>query len=154
MTLIGVKASTKDVDFMLPVENEYSYLIKTLKSLGYKEVGVSKWKRKGEIWEFDLYKNNNIFTTELLESPMEGNNHIKLESIGSIYVGILNYYDLIISKLMRGSGVDFDDCRMLIKAKPKEIDINTLKKRWNETIKYDISEERIRGHLDFLLARI
>jgi hypothetical protein len=30
MTLLGVKESTRDVDFMVPVEEEYRYLIKIL----------------------------------------------------------------------------------------------------------------------------
>ena len=32
MTLLQVKPSTKDVDFMIPKANEYDYLIKILKS--------------------------------------------------------------------------------------------------------------------------
>lgn len=35
LTLMDIKPSTKDVDFMVPVEPEYRYLIKTLKDLGY-----------------------------------------------------------------------------------------------------------------------
>ena len=35
MTLLDVKASTKDVDFMVPNVSEYAYLIKMLKSLDY-----------------------------------------------------------------------------------------------------------------------
>jgi len=34
MTLIGVKASTKDVDFMVPMAREHAYLTKRLKDLG------------------------------------------------------------------------------------------------------------------------
>jgi peroxiredoxin family protein len=30
MTLLGVKASTKDVDFMVPIVSEYGYLLKML----------------------------------------------------------------------------------------------------------------------------
>ena len=33
MTLLQVKPSTKDVDFMIPKANEYDYLIKILKTL-------------------------------------------------------------------------------------------------------------------------
>jgi len=29
LTLLGIKPSTKDVDFMVPIEREYKYLIKT-----------------------------------------------------------------------------------------------------------------------------
>lgn len=37
LTLMDIKPSTKDVDFMVPVETEYRYLIKTLKDLGYQQ---------------------------------------------------------------------------------------------------------------------
>ena len=37
LTLMDVKPSTKDVDFIVPVEPEYRYLIKTLKDLGYQQ---------------------------------------------------------------------------------------------------------------------
>ena len=47
MTLIGVKPSTKDIDFMVPVEREHDYLIKQLKALGYKQATGSGWKRLG-----------------------------------------------------------------------------------------------------------
>ena len=37
MTLLGVKPSTKDIDFMIPNIKEYAYLIKQLSALGYKQ---------------------------------------------------------------------------------------------------------------------
>lgn len=46
MTLLGVKASTKDVDFMVPVASEYAYLVKTLKSLGYVPGSGAGWLKK------------------------------------------------------------------------------------------------------------
>lgn len=36
MTLLGVKASTKDIDLIVPVVAEHEYLINMLKQLGYK----------------------------------------------------------------------------------------------------------------------
>ncbi len=35
MTLLGVKESTKDVDFMVPDTREHSYLMKQLPVMGY-----------------------------------------------------------------------------------------------------------------------
>jgi hypothetical protein len=37
LTLMDVKPSTKDVDFIVPIEPECRYLIKTLKDLGYQQ---------------------------------------------------------------------------------------------------------------------
>ena len=67
MTLAGIKPSTKDVDFMVPKEKEYDYLMKQLKALGYKQVTGSGWKRAGEDFRFDLFRGKRIHTTELLE---------------------------------------------------------------------------------------
>jgi peroxiredoxin family protein len=50
MTLLGVKASTKDVDFMIPRLAEYNYLINMLKKLGYEMVTGCGWQRKGDIF--------------------------------------------------------------------------------------------------------
>jgi hypothetical protein len=48
MTLLGVKPSTKDVDFMAPNISEYTYLIKNLKKLDYESVTQAGWQRPGE----------------------------------------------------------------------------------------------------------
>ena len=48
MTLLGVKDSTKDIDFMVPNESEYRYLISILKQLEYVQTTGSGWKREGE----------------------------------------------------------------------------------------------------------
>ena len=71
MTLLGVKESTQDIDFMVPDLKEYDYLISTLKQLGYEPKTSYGWSRKGEIFIFDLFRGNRIHTTELLESPLK-----------------------------------------------------------------------------------
>lgn len=153
LTLLGTKESTKDVDFMVPNVTEYDYLTKILKELGYKQDGNS-WIKQGDVFIWDIYKGNKIHTTELLESPLIEGNHIPYQTIGKIHIGILNAYDLICSKLMRGSGVDFEDCQLLMKAMAAKIDITKLKERYKEMISFDIAEERIRNHLESLLQRI
>jgi hypothetical protein len=153
LTLLGIKESTKDVDFMVPNATEYDYLTKILKDIGFKQNGYS-WIKQGDVFIWDIYKGNKIHTTELLESPLLEGNHIPYQTIGKIHIGILNVYDLISSKLMRGSGVDFEDCQMLMKAKAADIDIAKLKSRYKEMISFDISEERIKNHLEYLLQRI
>ena len=114
MTLIGVKPSTKDVDFMVPMAREYAYLTKQLKDLGYKQITGSGWQRAGENFRFDLFQGNRIHTTELLVNPIEMGRHSILKEFSYLYIGILNHYDLISSKLMRGTNVDFEDCLRLV----------------------------------------
>ena len=61
-------------------------------------------------------------------------------------IGVLNHYDLIISKLFRGSGVDFEDCLALFRSKAREIDVKKLEDRYKETAGYDVSEHRVLKH--------
>ncbi len=154
MTLRGVKPSTKDVDFMVPEIAEYDYLVRQLQTLGYKPVSGSGWRRHGEVFHFDLFRGNRIHTTELLNSPLEEGRNSRLEEFSKLYVGILNDYDLIVSKLMRGERVDFDDCIMLAEAHKSTLDIGRLVDHFNELVSYDIASERLKPHIDHFLDRL
>jgi len=71
-----------------------------------------------------------------------------------LYIGILNDYDLIVSKLIRGEPVDYDDCLMLARYRGKGLDLMRLKTHWHEMIDYEIGEDRIRPHLGSFLERL
>ena len=146
MTLLGVKASTKDVDFMIPDEKEYAYLIAILRSVGYEEKSGYGFSRQDEPYVFDLFPGKRIHTTELLQSPLDDGRHGVVQQFRWLYVGVLNPYDLIVSKLFRGSAVDFEDCAMLVRAHRDTIDISKLEKHFYEMAAYDIAEERVIGH--------
>ena len=151
MTLIGVKFSTKDVDFMTPRVSEHVYLIKQLKALGYKQVTGSGWKRNGEEFQFDIFRGNSIHTTELLASPLEEGKHSILKEFSHLYIGILNDYDLISSKLMRGTRVDFEDCLGLAEVRREEINIERLIHHFHELVSYDVGEFRLKSNIDHFL---
>ncbi len=153
LTLIGVKDSTKDIDFVIPIEKEYDYLINILKNLGYRNTSGVGWSRKEE-YTFDLFRGNKVRTTELLESPLEKGNNILLKEFTYIYVGILNYYDIIISKLFRGTGVDFEDCLGLVKFKREDINLEVLKRRFLKTSSYETAQDRVNKNLDSFLRLI
>ncbi|MBF0478809.1 MAG: hypothetical protein HQL26_04945 [Candidatus Omnitrophica bacterium] len=148
MTLLGVKSSTKDVDFLVPDEEEYWYLIKIIEQLGYEQKTGSGWERAGEHYIFDLFKGKRVHTTELLDSPLENEKHSMVKEFSYLYIGVLNYYDLIVSKLFRGTGVDFEDCLMLARNKQDEIDFKILEERFRETAQYEIAEQRVLGNLE------
>jgi len=151
ITLVDIKPSTKDVDFMVPKEKEYDYLLKKLKMLGYMQVTGSGWKRAGEDFQFDLFRGKRIHTTELLDSPLIKGRHSILMEFSHLYIGILNDYDLIVSKLMRGTQIDFEDCLDLAEAHRTEIDMNRLIRHFHEMISYDIAEERLKPNMDHFL---
>jgi hypothetical protein len=154
MTLLGVKPSTKDIDFMIPNTKEYAYLIKQLSALGYKQTTGAGWKRDKEIFQFDLFSGNYIHTTELLNSPLEGDRNSVLKEYSHLYIGILNDYDLICSKLMRGTRVDFEDCLMLFSAHRGKINIAELTEHFNELLLYEVAEARLKPNMDYFINQL
>jgi len=151
MTLLDVKESTKDIDLLIPNEAEYDYLIRILKQLGYKSVTGWGWAR-GDGFIFELFRGKRVHTTELLESPLQKGNHILIKEFNLIYLGALNHYDLIISKLFRGAAIDIEDCLALIRAKKKEINIRVLKGRFHQTASFDVSEEKVNKNFAHFLS--
>ena len=154
LTLMDIKPSTKDVDFIIPIEPEYRYLIKTLKDLGYKQQTGSGWNKSGDLFVFDLFMSQRIHTTDLLESPLDKGNHTLFKEFSHLYIGILNPYDLMASKLFRGTPVDFEDCLMLIKSRKLSIDLLRVEQHVKELASYDISEDRIIGNLEYFLNQV
>ena len=151
LTIQDIKESTKDIDFMVPVLAEYRALLLTLRKLGYKQVTGHGWSRDdGLIFEF--YAGNRIFTTELIESPLEKGNNIPVKTYRHLYVGVLNDYDLAISKLFRGTKVDQGDCLALIRARREKFVLAEFEERYKETAKYEINEERVLRNLEIFLS--
>jgi len=147
LTLLGVKPSTKDIDLLVPVPEEHDYLLGILKQMGYKSASGWGWKNE-DGYIFDLFRGKSVHTTELLDSPLEEKNHLLVKEFSRIYLGVLNYYDIIISKLFRCTTVDIDDCLQLIKAKRKEIDFKYLESRFKETASFDVSEQNVLNNLE------
>jgi len=153
LTILGVKDSTKDIDLMVPDVNEHKYLTNILEKLGYKAASGWGWARD-DGFIFDLFKGKSVHTTELLESPLEKGNHILIKEFNRIYLGVLNYYDIIISKLFRGTSVDEEDCLVLIRHKKDEIDLKLLDRRLRETASFDVSTDNIIKNWDHFLALV
>ena len=150
LTLLGVKPSTKDIDLIVPNLDEYEYLVSILKQLEYKSASGWGWER-GDGFIFDLFRGKAVHTTELLESPLEKGNHILVKEFDRIYLGVLNYYDIIISKLFRATALDINDCLVLIKDKKKGIDFKQLEKRFKETAAFDVSEDKANKNFEHFL---
>jgi len=153
LTIQDLKESTKDVDFLVPEDEAYIALIQTIKRLGYRQATGSGWARD-DGYIFDLFAGKTIFVTELLESPLEEGNHIPIKAFEKLSVSALNDYDLIISKMFRGSAVDMEDCLTLIRARGKAFNLKRLEERYRETSEYNIAPERMIGNLDAMLDRL
>lgn len=142
LTFLEIKDSTKDIDLIIPRKTEYIYLIKILQDLGYKRITQYGWS-SGDLFTFDIFIGNNVYTTGLLQSPLDKDKHTVIKEFSSLYLGVLNDYDLIITKIFRGTSIDFEDCHALIKYRKGSIDLDTLEQRYRETASYDISEEKV-----------
>jgi len=153
LTLLGFKDSTKDVDLMVPHQREYDSFIRTLQKLGYKRVREHSWQSDSDsLFILDIFQGNFIHTTELLESPLKEGNHVRVREYSRLYVGVLNDYDLITSKLLRGTSVDFDDCRALAEGRHGGIDLCRLAERFKETALCYPGEDRLLKNLEIFLA--
>ena len=153
LALLGIKDSTKDIDLIVPDLDEYDYLTGILKQLGYKSVTGWGWSR-GDGFVFDLFRGKCVHTTELIESPLSEANHILIKEFSHVYLGILNDYDIIITKLFRAQSIDIEDCLALIRHRGQNIDIALLIKRFKETASFDISESKLIKNLEHFLKII
>jgi len=153
LTLLGIKDSTKDIDLIVPNTMEYNYLINILQDIGYIQRTQYGWS-SGDQFIFDIFKGDFVYTTGLLESPLAKDNHTLIKEFSSLYLGVLNDYDLIISKLFRGTEVDIDDCLALIRHRKDSIDLDKLNNRYRETALYDISEEKVIRNFSLFIERL
>jgi len=154
LTLLEIKDSTKDIDLIVPRVEEHRYLLKTFSDMGYEQVTEYGWSLPGDVFIFDIFSGNFVHTTELLESPLEEDNHILIKEFSSVYLGVLNDYDLIISKLFRGTSIDIDDCMALITHRKDSVDLDRLRNRYTETASFSIAEKKMNRNLDLFLERV
>jgi hypothetical protein len=153
LTLLGIKESTKDIDLIVPVEKEHAYLLRILPELGYRNVTGWGWARD-DGFIFDLFRGKRVHTTELLESPLEKGRHAPAKEYSHIYLGVLNPYDIIITKLFRAAQVDIDDCLMLVKHEKQKINWAKLDARFRKTASYDVSEEVVIKNWEHFVRKV
>lgn len=122
LALQDMKESTKDVDFLVPDQEEYKILLSTIQKLGYRQVTGSGWARDGG-FVFDLFRGKVVFQAELLDSPLGEGMHIPIRVFKKLSVAALN-----------------------------DLDLEKLKKRCKETALYDLNPDRMMKNLDHLLA--
>lgn len=141
LTLLEIKDSTKDIDIIVPVGKEYERLMKFLRSLGYEEKGGGLAHPDDPYFLYQFWVGNRVFTTDLLDSPLDPGKNIPIKKWRHIYLGALNLQDLIITKMFRGMQVDVDDCVAAFAT--SEIDSEELLKRYAEAAKYELNPEKM-----------
>ena len=141
LTLLEIKDSTKDIDFIVPIGKEYVRLMKFLQSLGYEEKGGCLAHPNDPNFLYQFWVGNRVFTTNLLDSPLDPGRNIPVKKWKHIYLGALNLQDLIITKMFRGTQVDVEDC---VAAFARfEIDPEELLQRYAEAAKYELNPEKM-----------
>jgi uncharacterized nucleotidyltransferase DUF6036 len=152
LTLLQIKDSTKDIDFIVPVAKEYERLMKFLRSLGYEEKGGGLTHPDDPNFLYQFWVGDRVFTTDLLDSPLETGRNIPIKKWRHIYLGALNIQDLIITKMFRGTRLDIEDCMAAFAA--FEIDPDELLKRYAEAAKYDLNPEKMMQNFIMLAEAI
>ena len=149
LTLLKIKDSTKDVDFIVPKANEYDRLIKYLKALDYREKGNGLTHDDDPNFIYQFWRGNKVFTTDLLYSPLESDRHILVKAWPHIYLGALNFIDLIITKMFRGYPLDREDCIDAFAA--GNVDADDLYARYSEAAQYDLNPEKVMQNFAYLM---
>jgi hypothetical protein len=141
LTLLEIKESTKDIDFIVPIDKEYEKLMRFLRSLGYEERGGGLAHPDDPLFLYQFWVGNSVCVTDLLESPLGPGKNIPIKNWKHIYLGALNLQDVIITKMFRGTSVDRDDCVAAFAT--SKIDPEELLQRYAEAAKYDLNPEKM-----------
>jgi len=149
LTLLKIKDSTKDIDFTVPMHKEHDRLIKFLGDLGYEEKGGGLAHDDDPNFIYQFWRGNKVFTTDLLDSPLDPGNHILIKRWSHIYLGALNLTDLIITKMFRGTSVDRDDC--IAAFATGKVNTEKLLERYSETARYDLNPEKMMKNFVYLV---
>lgn len=127
MVLRNIKESTKDIDFLTTAN--YDFLSNAFRLAGLKENDKSqlcnKWYLNDET-RIDIFYSEHIVGVTLPEDWKNLSEHIR--NIGKLKLFILNWYDIIITKIARSEKRDIDDILKIIKT--QNINFNKLKRRY------------------------
>ncbi len=139
MILKNIKESTKDIDFITTAD--YKEIKKLFFLAGLKEKNSSKLCN---IWylnntRIDIFYGNFIMGISLPEDWK--NNSENIRTLGRLKIYILNWYDIIITKIARSEKRDIDDILEIIKT--QELDFKKLKERY-----YKIAETSLISNYD------
>ena len=148
LTLLKIKDSTKDIDFTVPVAREYERLMKFLRDLGYEEKGGGLAHDDDPDFIYQFWCGDKVFTTSLLDSPLEPDKHILIKRWSHIYLAALNLTDLIITKMFRGTSVDRDDC--IAAFATGKVNAEKLLERYSESARYDLNPEKMMKNFVYL----
>lgn len=140
MVIKNIKESTKDIDFLTTESYEK---IKRLFSLaGLKEESPNKICN---IWRLDKIRIDMFYDGFIMGIPFPSDwkeKSEKIKEINKIKLYILNWYDLIITKISRSEKRDIEDIIAIIKS--QKLDFEFLKNRY-----YSLAETSMISDYDY-----
>ena len=152
LTLLNIKDSTKDIDLIVPEANEYDRLMKFLKTLNYRDQGNGLAHEDDPNFIYQFWCGNKVFTTDLLDSPLEAGKHILVKRWSHIYLGALNLIDLIITKMFRGTQLDRADCVAVFAT--GQVNAEELLERYSKAAPYDLNPKKVMQNFAYLAEKL
>ncbi|MBI3033443.1 hypothetical protein HYY69_08270 [Candidatus Woesearchaeota archaeon] len=152
MILANIKESTKDIDFLTTLDYEQLRIL--LQLAGLKEKNTT---RLCNTWFLNNLRIDFFYDAFILGYSLPDDwkkLSIQLKSIGKIRLYILNWYDIIITKLSRSEERDINDILFILKT--QKIDFAILKKRYYQYAPSSlISDYDLKfKHLEFRLGEL
>jgi hypothetical protein len=129
LTLLGLKDSTRDIDFNIDSESGYNEIEKLFGKMGFRKIGPNKWETDRGFY-VDLFKSGYIFCVQLPEDYKKASKEIR--NFGRIRLFAISAYDIITTKLGRGDSRDFDDIEVVFTK--NRINLGKLAKRYVESM--------------------
>ena len=151
LTLLDLKPSTKDIDFLVPDLGEFDVLTRYFQSLGWEGSGT-RWVRPGGQFIFDVFRGPVVHVTELLDDPLHPGQHIPIGQFGRVLLSALNLMDVACTKLVRCTGVDLDDCLEIMRK--GQVDPRRFAGRFREYARYGLNERDFKTNLEVFAERM
>lgn len=145
LTLLGKKASTRDIDLCFTEERKAASFVQAAKKIGYRAETSNKLIGRGII--IDVYSNGYIFCVQLLEDYSE--KAVKIRDFRKIELYALSPIDLLITKAARFNDRDKEDIMTIMHN--YQIDEKQFVDRWIRTMENSMVRDA-KEHLRALLV--
>ncbi|MBI3032067.1 hypothetical protein HYY69_01220 [Candidatus Woesearchaeota archaeon] len=119
LTLLDLKSSTRDLDFIISSKS-YRLLLPLFKSLGFKEIAEKRWLTTDGLI-IDIYLDDYIVNVQLVKPSKDAS--VILREFDQITLRALNFYDICITKIDRGDARDFEDIKHILEKTDTKISL-------------------------------
>lgn len=145
LTLLGKKASTRDIDFCFLDKGSLHSFVSVAEKLGYKRAGPNRFIGKGIA--IDVYQNGYIFCVQLQNDYAK--RAIKIKEMQKIDLYCLMPMDILITKAARFNDRDKEDMLAIIQS--FDVDQKELVIRWINTMERSLVRDA-KENLSLLLS--